>query len=74
MEHVFNMVQAIKNCIKEMAEGGSYLALSTRNIFSDQVTDSINSPPWVLLAALSEQYGFKVRRTLGHQPREKAGV
>jgi hypothetical protein len=72
MEHVFNIVQAIKNCMELTAKGGSFLALSPTNNFSGHGFHQLS--PEFLFAALNEQNGFKVRRMLVHENRQKAEI
>jgi hypothetical protein len=72
LEHVFNIVQAFKNCMELTAEGGNFLALSPANNLSGHGFHQLS--PEFLFAALSEQNGFKIRRMLMHENMKKAPV
>jgi hypothetical protein len=72
LEHVFNIVQAITNCMELTAEGGSFISLSPANNFLGHGFHPLS--PEFLFAALSEQNGFKVRRMLVHENKIKTQV
>jgi hypothetical protein len=72
LEHVFNIVQAFKNCMELTAGGGSFLSLAPTNNFSGHGFHQLS--PEFSYAALSEQNGFKVRRMLVHENRKNAPV
>ena len=72
LEHVFNIVQAFKNCMELTEQGGSFLALSPANNFSGHGFYQLS--PEFLFGALNEKNGFKVRRMLMHENKKKAPV
>jgi SAM-dependent methyltransferase len=72
LEHVFNIVQAFKNCMELTGEGGSLISLAPANNFLGHGFHQLS--PEFLFAALSPENGFKMGRVLVHENKKNAPV
>ena len=72
LEHVFDIVQAFKNCMGLTASGGSFISLGPANNFLGHGFHQLS--PEYLCAALSEENGFRMKRLLMHENKKNAPV